>query len=184
MLRSPWLVLLLDGRSGVGKTSLAQRIAAEYDAQILSLDDLYPGWSGLAAGSLAAADALSAGHYRAYDWHQQEYASFSIKLDQSRALIIEGCGALTQTNLDAANEWAVTHAQQTNQPDERRQRTKTLSHVRSVWLDADPNERRRRALQRDGAVFAPHWETWAAQEHTFFAQHRPWQLASIVLSTQ
>lgn len=35
----------------------------------------------------------------------------------------------------------------------------------TIWL-ADPGEaeRRRRALARDGATYAPHWQRWAAQD--------------------
>lgn len=31
-----------------------------------------------------------------------------------------------------------------------------------VWMDAPYAERRRRALERDGGAFDPHWERWEA----------------------
>ena len=45
-------VLLIDGRSGSGKTELARAVVAGVpEAQLVRLDDLYPGWGGLEEGS-------------------------------------------------------------------------------------------------------------------------------------
>ena len=41
--------------------------------------------------------------------------------------------------------------------------------------------RRRRALDRDGAVFSPHWERWAAQEDVVLASVR--ERADLVVDT-
>ena len=41
--------VLIDGRSGSGKTTLAKHLRRLWDgSQILRLDDVYPGWDGLA----------------------------------------------------------------------------------------------------------------------------------------
>ncbi|MEO8095730.1 MAG: hypothetical protein ABI632_12485, partial [Pseudolysinimonas sp.] len=44
----PRPVVLIDGRSGAGKTTLARELAPLVGAQLVSLDDVYPGWDGLA----------------------------------------------------------------------------------------------------------------------------------------
>src|SRR5690606_29833513 len=45
-------VVLIDGRSGSGKTTLATALAARLPGtQLVRLDDFYPGWDGLEAGS-------------------------------------------------------------------------------------------------------------------------------------
>ena len=160
-------VLLIDGRSGSGKTTLAERVAAELDAQILHVEDLYPGWDGLADGSAAVAEALDQGGYRRYDWLAGEFSETSIVLDSSRPLVVEGCGALTLANLGAAKRWA--------------ERSGLPGAVRSIWLRLEEGERRRRALARDGQVFAPHWDRWAEQERAFFGEHLPWLLADEML---
>ena len=159
-------VVLIDGRSGSGKTTLAEQIAAELSTddstgQTLHLDLLYPGWDGLALGSLAVATALSEGGYHPYDWHEGEFATSWIALDPERPLVIEGCGAVTEANLAAARAWASKRG---------------VAEVRAMWLECDETLRRERALARDGATFAPHWQQWAAQEDAHYAVHQPWLL--------
>lgn len=164
-------VVIVDGRSGSGKTTLADRIAGELSvpgasAQVLHLDDLYPGWHGLSEGSRAVAMVLQRGHYRPYDWATGEFSGPRITLDSNRPLVIEGCGALTDANLAAAREWAAGEA------------------VRAIWIDCDEALRRARALARDGGMFAPHWDEWASQEDAHFALHEPWKLADEILCNE
>lgn len=187
VLHSHWDVLLIDGHSGSGKTSLAQCVATERGAQILSLEHLYPGWNGLAEGSEAVARVLAAGRYRPYDWHAGRFAVTSTHLVRGQPLIIEGCGALTQSNLEASRAWASAQPARGGELDpidESDDDTKVVPLVRSVWLELEAPERRRRALERDGAEFAQHWEMWAEQERAFFARHRPWALASAMVTAQ
>ncbi len=159
-------VLLIDGRSGSGKTSLAARYGSE-QTQILHLDFLYPGWDGLAEGSRSVASVLSSGEYRRYDWAAGEFAGDRIQLDPTRRLVIEGCGALTAANLSAAADWLQRSALGD-------------AVVRSIWLTGEEEVRRARALARDGVMFAPHWERWAAQERAHFEVHMPWEIADEV----
>jgi para-aminobenzoate synthetase len=43
-----------------------------------------------------------------------------------------------------------------------------------VWLEVPPPVRKKRALDRDGATFAPRWDRWAAQEDPMLArEHTP-----------
>lgn len=143
-------VLAVDGRSGAGKTTLAQAVAARLDAPVLRMDDLYDGWDGLAAGidqfvarvlrPLARGERAS---WRRYDWHQGCYGPDQI-LDPSTAiLVVEGVGAGA------------------------RAAAPLLGGL--VCVAAPVQVRRRRALARDGDIFAPHWERWARHEDRYFA---------------
>lgn len=166
-------VLFIDGRSGSGKTQLAERIAlvsaaARRPAQVLHVEALYPGWDGLAEGSAALAAALRAGSYRVYDWITGEFGERE-RIAPRTPLVIEGCGAITVENLAAARDWAAA--------------VMTRPRVCSVWLEVDAVTRKRRALARDGAVYAPHWSRWAAQEAELYARHRPWELADRTITT-
>lgn len=156
-------VLFIDGRSGSGKTTLAANLAWELGAQTLHLEDLYPGWDGLAQGSAAVAGALDRGAYRRYDWVTGAFAEL-VALEPG-PLVIEGCGAITLANLAAAERWIARHH--------------LSGRVESLWLELGEEERRERALARDGETFAPYWDRWAAQEEAHFSAHRPWELASL-----
>ncbi len=161
-------VLLIDGRSGSGKTHLAEHMmqtfaALRRPAQVLHVEALYPGWDGLAAGSLALAAALRTSSYRAYDWIAAAFGARE-RIEPRVPLVIEGCGAITAENLAAAENWAAAAGA-------------ALPRVRSVWLEVEAVTRKRRALARDGEVYAPHWDRWAAQEEELYAWHRPWELA-------
>ena len=50
-----------------------------------------------------------------------------------------------------------------------------------IWVDADPEVRRRRALARDGAAYEPHWDRWSAQEEAYASRERPRERAALVL---
>jgi hypothetical protein len=49
-----------------------------------------------------------------------------------------------------------------------------------VWLELDAATRRERALARDGEIFRPHWERWAAQEDVLLAREQTPARADIV----
>ncbi|WP_053382462.1 nucleoside/nucleotide kinase family protein [Leucobacter celer] len=166
--------MLIDGRSGAGKTDLAARIANRLrelgrEPQLLHVEHLYPGWDGLAEGSRTVADALDGGGYRRYDWWAEAFAE-RVPVTPDRPLLIEGCGSITAENLAAARRWAL-RATDPGRP----------ASVWSVWIECPAEVRRSRALSRDGETYAPHWDRWAAQEELLYEEHRPWLLADELL---
>ena len=133
-------VVTIDGYSGSGKSTLAAAITRLVsDWQVLHLDDWYPGWDGLAAGADIArriAADLRAGRASSYEAWDWENGTTGATIRVPLApTIIEGCGAI-EAEADLA-----------------------------VWI-ADPgeDERRLRALARDGQTYAPHWQRWADQD--------------------
>lgn len=163
-------VLIIDGRSGSGKTSLAARAVAaarlaELDPQLLHVEDLYPGWDGLAAGSEALAAVIARREYRRYDWILGEFGA-RVEIGAELPLIIEGCGALSTAALSAAERFAGVG-----------------TRVLSVWLECPASERKQRALTRDGATYAPHWQRWADQEEALYARTKPWLIADRILAS-
>jgi uridine kinase len=143
-------LVCIDGPSGSGKTTLASRLAAALgDPPVLHMDDLYPGWDGLAASIPLLYDQvvvpLAAGRaarYRRYDWHREEFAE-ERDLGTPGVLVVEGAGCGARVIAERA--------------------------VLLVWIEAPPDERFRRGIARDGETYRPHWERWAGQEAAHFA---------------
>jgi gluconate kinase len=151
-------VVLIDGRSGTGKTTLGAQVAEQLGAQLVHLDDLYPGWDGLrAAADAVVTDVLGApSGYRRWDWVGDAPADWA-SVDPDLPIVVEGCGALSRASAP-------------------------LASLR-VWLEADDTVRWDRAIGRDGEVFAREWDRWAAQEQAFIATEDPAGLADVVLRT-
>lgn len=148
-------VILIDGRSGSGKTELARSLVELHPVfQLLRLDDLYPGWHGLDAGSAAIAGILESGRWRSWNWGREEPGAWH-NLDLASPLIVEGVGAISRASRALADA--------------------------ALWVELDAPTRRRRALGRDGDAFAEHWDAWAAQEEGFIARERPELLADLVI---
>lgn len=133
-------VVTIDGYSGSGKSTLAAALTRLVNGwQVLHLDDWYPGWDGLAAGADIArriAADLRAGRASSYEaWDWENDTTGATTRVPLAPTIIEGCGAI-EAEADL-----------------------------SVWI-ADPgeDERRSRALARDGQTYAPHWQRWADQD--------------------
>ena len=133
-------VVTIDGYSGSGKSTLAAALARLVNGwQVLHLDDWYPGWDGLEAGADIArriAADLRGGRASSYEAWDWENGATGAPIPVPLApTIIEGCGAI-EVEADLA-----------------------------IWI-ADPGEeeRRHRALARDGQTYAPHWRRWADQD--------------------
>ena len=97
-------------------------------------------------------------HWQQYDWSQEKLTQWH-SVDAREPLLIEGCGALPQG-------------------------AQNLSQVR-LWLDADTELRRERALSRTGENFAEHWSDWDAQFEEYVRIHNPQSIATLqVRSTE
>lgn len=162
-------VVLVDGRSGAGKTTLAYDLAAQLGAQLVHMDELYPGWDGLAAGAATVAQLLRTGSYERYDWGAGVFTEL-VHLDRARPVVIEGCGAVTAENRAAAELW---------QP-QRTESHRTLT----LWLECPAEVRFERAMVRDGDMFRPHWQRWSGQEVRHFSAARPIALATEILQSR
>ena len=148
------MIVLIDGRSGSGKSEFAAALVDGWpEAQLVRLDVLYPGWDGLEAGSRHLHDNILAAHaprWQRWDWAAGELAEWT-SLDNTRPIVIEGSGSLSRAN-------------------------RALADV-AIWVELGDAERKLRALARDGEMYAPHWDQWAAQEAAFVARENPATLA-------
>lgn len=158
------VAILIDGRSGAGKTTLAARLARTWPGpvQVVALDELYPGWDGLESGAETARtdilvpwDAGRPARWRRWNWSTSAPGDEAVTSPDA-ALIIEGSGVLTAASAP-------------------------LAPIR-VWLESPEDTRRERALARDGDTYRPHWERWADQEVRHLDRDDPRSLATIVVA--
>lgn len=157
----PVETVLIDGPSGAGKSTLADALMAAWAgaASIVRMDDIYPGWDGLSAASRHVHDNLLEprrrgveSRWQRHDWGTDSAAEYHT-VPADRSLILEGCGALSCRNAPLA----------------------TLR----IWLDADEDVRKQRALARDRGGFDAHWDGWHQQFLRFVADEAPREAADL-----
>lgn len=165
MLAAANPVVVIDGRSGAGKTTLARMLVERWPiagrVQLVALDSIYPGWDGLREGSERALDGILRPHGRGYlgewrrwDWENGTEAE-THAVDPALGVLIEGSGILTPA-------------------------TAAIADVR-VWVESAESGRKARALARDGETYRPHWERWAQQEADHIVRDDPRALATRVI---
>ena len=156
-------VILIDGQSGVGKTSLSALMAEKLGATILHLDDVYPGWGGLEAGRNAAIEGVlrnlvngRPGRVTGWDWEKSALGS-EITVAPADVIIVDGCGISTPTSRGMANV--------------------------VIWVDCPDSERRERLRQRDGALFDAHHDEWDEQVRKHIADNDPIGTATVTVDS-
>lgn len=167
-------LLCIDGPAGSGKTTLAAAVVdalpPEVSVQVVHLDDVYPGWSGLAEGVDRIARLLvaplargDAGGYRRYDWVAGQEAGWH-DVCPADLLVLEGVGAGS---------------------------TDFATHITFlVWMEAPRDVRLARGLERDIELHGLHgdrdrlrarWQAWSADEDALHARHRTRERADAVV---
>lgn len=156
-------IVAIEGRPGAGKTTFGAALARELGATHVDLEEAYPGWSGLEEGSRLALEELivpaAAGETAVlpqWDWVASRPAE-PLVVEPSDYLVISGTGSGPQAARPC------------------------LSLL--VWMELDPAEGRRRALERDGAAFAPHWEQWSEQVEAHLEREHTRERADAVVDT-
>lgn len=150
-------LVLVDGQSGAGKSEYARLLSSEMGWQLLSLDQVYPGWDGLDAGQDLVYRLLLEPFRRGeqakvplWNWSDHRYDQFA-QFRPEQGLIVEGCGAISRQSAPLASD--------------------------SVWLEVPEAIRRQRARARDDEDIHRHWRRWQLQEQRFIALHNSPALA-------
>ena len=141
-------VVAVDGPAGSGKTEFARRLASALGAPVVHLDDLCPGWSGLAKASarlvewiLAPLAAGRSARYRRYDWERERYAEWHY-VPSAPVVVIDG---VTSGSRAVAAYLSLL-----------------------VWVDAPLAVRMVRGIERDREASRGRWERWVEQEAAIF----------------
>jgi uridine kinase len=157
-------LVCIDGRAAAGKSTLAGRLASALgDVQIVHMDDLYEGWTGLDrvwdrldSWVLQPLRGNFPGRYRRYDWSAEAYAEWH-DVPVRPALVVEGVGSADRP----------------------------IDHLATlkIWVDAPLSVRYQRGMDRDGESFRPYWDAWAADEAVHFARERTQERADLIVDS-
>jgi energy-coupling factor transporter ATP-binding protein EcfA2 len=163
----PTPIVLIDGRSGSGKTSFAKSlqnqlfVAGESSPRVIHMDDLYNGWHGLQAGSdylarliLGIIKSGKTASWQEFDWAAGNRSGAWREFEGGTPLIIEGCGSLSAASAEFA-------------------------HL-TIWLETDAAVRKQRWDAREPEAHSNFWPIWAAQEEEFYAREKSATIADFV----
>lgn len=164
----PAPIILIDGLSGAGKSSLARALAdasrtgAGGEIRVLGSDLWLHSVRGLEAAqktTIRVLSDLSAGRRASYiGWDlEADRLGERIDIEPGPATIIEGCGTLN--------------------PD-----TRPLVDF-AIWVEADGGERERlrRVIAREGEQCRQWWDAWAEQDLARLGTDHPTALADVVV---
>jgi uridine kinase len=152
-------IVAVDGPGGAGKSSLADLLARELDAQVIHTDDFaswenpvdwWPDLIELALTPLA-------------DGRPARYTPTSWGGEERKPIVIEPSGIVILEGVTASREAFRPY----------------LAY--SIWIETPRNVRLERGLQRDGEQMRPDWERWMAGEDRYIERERPAEHADIVL---
>jgi uridine kinase len=167
---TPTPIVLVDGRTGSGKTTFAAALQnrlfqkGESAPRVIHMDDVYEGWDGLQAGVdylirqiLSPLGRREGASWQEYDWATGERAGTWREFRGGTPLIIEGVGSLSRIAAEQADI--------------------------AIWLEADQAVRQARISARnaegdgDGSWFA----MWSAQEADFYAREKSAEIADLTI---
>lgn len=155
-------LVCLDGYSGAGKSTLTAELADHLAAPLLTLEEIYPGWDGLARTPELArrwiAVPLAAGgtpRWRVWDWEHDRPGRWR-ELAPAPIVLLEGCGAGARVLARSASLL--------------------------VWVHAPADQRDQRLRARpDWPGYAPFRDRWSAQEQALAATERTPARADLTL---
>lgn len=146
----PVRLVAVDGHAGAGKSTLAERLAAEAGGvPVVHTDDFAThedpfGWAERLTAELLVPFAAGRGAtHRVYDWAGRRFDGEKA-VPAAPVVLVEG----------------VASGRRALRP----------SLALTLWLEVDPLTARRRGIRRDGPSLAHFWTGWSAAEDEHFAE--------------
>lgn len=170
----PTPIVLIDGRAGSGKSTFARLLQDQVFQQtrqspkVIHMDDLYPGWDGLAQGSLYLVEQIlkplklaGKAQWQRWDWANNKRGGSDPgngfrQFDGENLLIVEGCGSVTAQSAELADL--------------------------TIWIEAERLTRKQRFEDRDRGIFSNFWTSWSIQEDEFFQEQNSEALCQLTVT--
>lgn len=157
--RIPTRIIAVDGPGGAGKSTLAERLAHQLNAPIISIDDfaswelpIVPGATLLETVLIPIASGQPIG-YEPTDWGGQPKAR--VLVEPSEFVILEGVGS-SRADFEPYLSFR-------------------------IWVETPREVRLRRGLLRDGEDARSRWNDWMAAEDAYIKREHPAERADLVL---
>jgi uridine kinase len=160
-------LVCVDGPAGSGKTTLAAALEQCFrdnhgaSVQLIHMDDVFGGWSGLGEGmSVVATDVVAplrrgeSGRYRPFDWVRDSRTEERV-IHPCDVLLVEGVGAGNSAYSDDV--------------------------TCLVWVEAPSVVRLERGVARDGEHMRGRWLAWREQEDAMFAREHTRERADVIV---
>ncbi|WP_415273768.1 ATP-binding protein [Aquiluna sp. Uisw_065] len=167
-------IVLIDGRAGSGKSRFTGQLAdlifrsEKQLPKLIHMDDLYPGWDGLRAGSTylnrSILQPIAAGKqaaWQVWDWElgrrgtSNEPANGWRSFEGGNLVLAEGCGSVSKASSELADL--------------------------TIWIESDAGQRKTRISARDQGQFDSYWAAWSIQEDEFYEQEQTTKLCEITV---
>ena len=154
-------IIGIDGCGGAGKSTLAEALTKALPRSILIHTDDFSSWDTpvnwwprLIEQVLAPLKNDHAGRYQRYDWNTRKLAEWH-DVPVGGTVLIEGVTALRREFREA--------------------------YAFGIYVSAPAELRLQRGLDRDGAQALPQWKDWMAAEDRYVADHKPQDVADLVI---
>ena len=153
-------VVAVDGAGGAGKTTLAERLARELDAQVVHTDDFaswqepLEWWPRLRDELLEPLARNEAARFKRTDWTGTGREEW-VDVAPAEFVVLEGVSA----SRAAFRPFLAC----------------------SIWVETPRELRLERGLARDGADALPLWERWMAEEDAYIERERQQEHADLIV---
>lgn len=163
-------IVAVDGRSGAGKTTIAEALArAADDAQVVHTDDFawhepFFGWGHVLRAALVELHRTGVLDFTPPAWTARGRSGSVVVPPGRRLVVVEGVGSSQREVADLIDA--------------------------AVWVQSDDAEAEARGIARDiaegvngdEAESIAFWHEWIARERPFLAEDRPWERADVVVA--
>ena len=173
------VVIALDGRSGTGKTTIANLIAKQFAGIVIGFDDFYPGGTNEYWDNLDPGERMD----QVIDWKKLVETVLRPLLDKQHVSwhpfdVATCAGPASFTEERDPAQLIILEGQYSNRPELR-----SLIDYKILVRAADDSVRRQRLVSREGSDFMDDWHPrWDPAEEFYYRELSPDQVFDAIIT--